>query len=649
MLRPDGDPRIPSEVDSKNFRTACIEYVLDKFTPYIYPILGGDIELRYLPPDDLYTDPHAALVRRSHEVDKFCADYLLTYKKTPSLLTDEVLDHFSDMYEDAKSRFGPQLIAHAQSLGLVRTLSGAQAKSLTNLHEFVYLSGPHKNTYMDLFRVGWEIFRSADEQKGPILLVAPPADSEDDEAPFQVLYLDELYNRDSKFLKEKILDFHKRKALAHLASSIRYDIELHLVPEDQILPKYLTALEEIPDDESKRQVRKHMGQYLTLLKLVLPDYQRTRKRLQNQLDKMFVIGDGYTTTIQDYLTRLTNHPARPQATQQRAASMNDTLKMFMDKEVDHELPPPSGITFSEVSAVLEKPGYYAHDLDFTESNLRGILDQNAKIAQYYSAIANVNNPQQVEQLLQYYLPDFHQTLTNFKAWAGTNYLGKSRYEIFIEKVAFAFEIAYMTPGKDPLQSLDEAIKKYLWTSIGVKEAFPGISMLGPSDQITFHNSHLAMVLPLITVNRIRADLLAQIGTSYQRTEYLLDQALQFKQLEPVLQAAYTNKYSHNDSSLIQRLEQIRSDRALFDRFVKALDISQQEIDKLTQIAKGYDAHLGEIFYDDTFSILFSLLYFEKILPNARASIQTLAFREFLQSLYPGVSPDIWDRYLRPVE
>jgi hypothetical protein len=642
MLRPDGDPRTPSEVDSKDFRTACIKHVLRKFTPYIYPILGGDIELRYLPPDDLYTDPHAALVRRSHEVDKFCADYLLTYKKTPSLLTDEVLDHFSDMYEDAKSRFGPQLIAHAQSLGLVRTLTGAQAKSLINLHEFVYLSGP--------LRVGWEIFRSADEQKGPILLVAPPADPENDEALFQALYLDELYKRDPKFLKEKILNFYKSEVLAHLASSIRYDIKLHLVPEDQILPKYLTALEEIPDDESKRQVRKHMGQYLALLKLVLPDYQHIlQQRFHNQAVKMVDIGDGYTTTIQDYLTRLMNHPARPQATQQRAASMNNTLKMFMDKEVDHELPPPSGITFSEVSAVLKNPGYYAHDLDFTESNLRGILGQNAKIAQYYSAIANVDNPQQVEHLLQYYLPDFHQTLVKFKAWAGTDYSGGSRYEAFVKEVARAFEIDYMTLGKDPLQSLDETIKRNLRLFIVVKEAFPGISMQGPSDRITFHNPHLAMVLPLIIVNRIRADLLAQIGTSYQRTEYLLDQALQFKQLEPVLQAAYTNKYSHSDSSLIQRLERIQSDRALFDRFVKALDISQQEIDKLTQIAKGYNAYLGKRFNKDTFSILFSLLYFEKILPEARASIQTPAFQEFLQSLYPSVSPDIWDRYLRPVE
>ncbi|MCX7996457.1 MAG: hypothetical protein N2691_01700, partial [Patescibacteria group bacterium] len=205
----------PAEVEAQeqNLRAVCIRHVIGNFNPVLYPVeypvLGVDIESRYLLQDEIYVDVvemgSEQFPRLRSEVDASYLDQVSEYQANPAQLTDEELGRLSQEAESARVALGLSLIDEARKLNLVQTVSPDEAKRRTNLaNNWVDPVEDMDTRFPQLHRYGWQIFQPADERAGPVLLV--PVRSEGEVTGFDVLYLDELHKTNPNFLRDRLLD-----------------------------------------------------------------------------------------------------------------------------------------------------------------------------------------------------------------------------------------------------------------------------------------------------------------------------------------------------------------------------------------------------------------------------------------------------------
>ncbi|MCX7996934.1 MAG: hypothetical protein N2691_04265, partial [Patescibacteria group bacterium] len=425
---------------------------------------------------------------------------------------------------------------------------------------------------------------------------------------------------------------YKDSIMGNFADAVRYDIKIQSMPEVQVLPPYLIKLGEIQDEATRAQVGNHMAEYANIVNNVPTGPISTAlQAFRMQARENVPIDDHHSTTIRDYLARLLNHPAYSRHIQDRAKNMLIIFERLMEYPglrdhyflVDQGQFTSSKTVLPEALAVLEQPGYYTR-VGQIEQGLLAKQQLNRSIAEFYSAIEDATDPQQVEALLNIHLPDFYATLTAFKDSLGTDPSGENRFDAFINKVASQVEFNQVTL----LNQIDELL-------IELCSETSSVTHLALSS-----GGSIQMVLPLLVVTKIRSNLYTQKNYGNYTEEYVEEKEQILKQRVQDLKQEYTNKYCLSDDYLDRILMEARPKRIYFETFKNASQITDQEISQLIQIADK-----GELGYHEAIlSIMLSLLYFEKTTPRARKSMETPAFKELLKAMYPKISDEQWNQY-----
>lgn len=222
--RSETEPRHPFD------RAACVRHTARTYV--VYPPILDDLAQRYLP-EDAYASP-ADQLTHFHTQDQAVANLLRQLEDPGVALTDALLKDYQIQATQARRSLGPNIAARAQELELAPTLTPSQTQQLLDISPHIDLAESVTEGYHTFGYTGWGVF-PAKPDHAPVCLV-PHA--EGDNITFSVIHIDALHSADPEFVRSQMTHYLEAQALGSMANSVAYDLDLHRVPEAQLLPSF---------------------------------------------------------------------------------------------------------------------------------------------------------------------------------------------------------------------------------------------------------------------------------------------------------------------------------------------------------------------------------------------------------------------------
>ncbi|MCX7928090.1 MAG: hypothetical protein N2558_00195 [Patescibacteria group bacterium] len=610
-------------------RNACINYTLGKFVPFVDPVLdceldsGGDI---YSAPQPYEGDVKKHLALRSKLVDQYYEEQAKLYRERPELLTEDKLKEFEKEFAIVRFNFGKEIFSDARTRELVRILS---------FEEAVQLFGDQFESWIEEdTNVNWRVFSSIDGENATNFLLLK--NKVGDEIKLESVKIEEI---DRQFLFSRITEYRKKQVMAYLARSIRYDIMCQSIPEDQVLPPFLIELGNIQDEKEREEIRA-----LMLTCLNSPVWQQASMGFIEKLRQSVKL-ESYSFSPEVYLDHVLDHPARTSAAKERAKFQRETLEMINNRtyagSVEFPYPDSDAISEQDVRSVLGDFYRFACLPGLKEPSIKQEFELNKKVREFSKKVIDVEDLDQLQGLLRNEFPDYYDTLVKFKQW-----LGSYLYDEIIKGIVSRMETAILLSShkdEDLLSILDAELQiQLLRHSLGKKQ-FEGIHFEPDNRRVSFYNQRLTMILPLFALKALQVKLSNKVNMGISM-EYINKQVSICKEAVQRHFDNYIQRYLVSDQDLSEELHKISSDRQLFLKFASPLGIGSEDVDVINNIATKITDENKKYCILDIYLALSTLLYLEKVKPQTKRCLQSLAFREFLKYLFPRISDEDWQRY-----
>jgi len=358
MLTPE---RIGFEPEEPFNRADCVRYTARAFILSPSPLVGQEIGTKLF-------------VERSGSLDLDVAQRVTQFRDPGVELTDEKLREFGEQEKLARRAFGPTIVEHAGRFGLVETLTPEQAKACLALAPHVNLVGLIDQQYSGFSPSGWDVFPSKDDNK-PVLLV--PTKFEEGQASFDIVRLDDLYGRDPEFLRQQIIEYEEKYAMYALANSVIYNLKLHQVSKEELIPEYMREVAQIADPEQRAREVRSIQAFLNRMVKLGYGYQGAVYGLNQELSRIRPMGNGYSYNIQSYLRHMARCPTQTEEAHQRSANL---IQVYNDLlSVDYNVAPFDWQTDDPVIRVLQEPARHTVYLDQAEEERVADREQDKKV------------------------------------------------------------------------------------------------------------------------------------------------------------------------------------------------------------------------------------------------------------------------------
>jgi len=281
-------------------RGYCTEYTIDNYTP----VMTGwekSIGLRYLK-DDVYIDG----VIRSRRLNNAFGEEKAKLKKLGKRgLSQDVLSFYIQQEEISRWNFGKSIVEKARDLELIEILTPRQAKERFENFPFDKVGNPSGGTSV-FKKSGWRIFtdekdRFVDYEEKKVYLLSPKLNM-GKQFVFDVVSLDDLYEKDPEFIPEKIVEYETARNLSELASEIKFNYKIHEISPEEILPDFVLEVGKITNPKKRKAEIESMCAFGDRVSELDNDGKYDVNLISNSLFYQKVdMGDGKDLLVSDYL------------------------------------------------------------------------------------------------------------------------------------------------------------------------------------------------------------------------------------------------------------------------------------------------------------------------------------------------------------
>lgn len=613
-------------------RADCVRNTAQSFSPYPF-LLIQRLELRYLPDNDVYVKPGERL-ERLHSFDLAAAQRMGQFSDPGVELTDERLQEFCKQGIQARRDLGSTIVTRARQFGLVETLTSEQAKARLALAPHVNLAEEVDQQYGIFSFSGWDVFPDAQDIDKPVLIM--PNRSEEGQITFEVVNLDNLNALDPEFLPLQIRGYEEKNAMHSLASSVTYNLNLHEIPESELLPEHMRALAQIADPEQRAREILYMQRFMSWMVSLGYDHSETVRLFKRELSMKHInMEDGRSVGIKYYLEHMGKCPAQTEEVHQRNVRLTEVFNVLLS--VDHHYPYSFGLQAANpVRRVLQEPVQHTVYLDRAEKRNAAGKEQDQKVVDFITNTGDATDQVRLLEALQQELPDFHTTIVRFQEWLGTDYFEKSKFDELISRTA---ENIYFAGDKFDLKKLDDTLRRNLIIATSLTRGeFEGVytGYRSVNTGASLYNPHLEAILPLMAIKA------AQSGAEVRKGEEFLGnyherQVQCAKRLIQELAQSYREKIKVADETL----EDIAKKRQALASLQEQTGITNEEVAHLIELATpedGKDNNGFNLIDAHLYTGLFNALVLEK---QGMVDMHTPAFKELLKSLFPGRPDRVW--------
>ncbi len=608
-------------------RASCAQFSVDTFVPrMIHPLLSPNIIQNYLR-DDVYLRPGIADMSL-HTVDRSVASTIAGIGNPVTYFTSERSRQLHQAEDQARRGFGPAVLDRARELEISFTLNSAQATTR--------LATPSENVAGDLHRehgyfgtLGWNVYSAIDDGS-PVLLL--PQTSRKGSTFFQAVDLNELHSRDPEFLPQRIRDHEERYALRTLADTVAYNHGLHEVPEDALIPDTILEVARLSDPAEAGRELGSMAGYLYFLAMV-GDFPNTIKEFQEDIyQRSTPMEEGKTAYIESYLSHMGECPSTSEAARQRNSMLTQayiTLGRLDVRGAEKEGLPQKD---SPVTQVLRNPSSYTYNVDERDQINTARKDYAQQVSRFLDQTQDITDRDALTEALARDLPETHEALTRFQEWLGT---GFSNFDAFLEGT-----VRRMSWSREgfTLESINAALREELrLTGLGARGDFEGVHIPYTPRDVSIHNPHLEVVLPLLVIQELQT----QNNKRALRDAHLTvlqphndERAQQLQQSRHELAQSVEDDIRNYDR-LLQVSEELKDTYAAFKDLT---GITDDDIIHLIDLAKSHTRDEAHFPYG-LYKALVNTLYMEKA---GLINTKTAPFRTFLGSLFPNYPAAVWE-------
>ena len=471
------------------------------------------------------------------------------------------------------------------------------------------------------------MFPSEDDNK-PVLLV--PTKSEEGQASFDIVRLDDLYGRDPEFLRQQIIEYEEKYAMDSLASSVTCNLNLHQVSKEELIPEYMREVAQIADPEQRATEVRSMQAFLNRMVKLGYGYQGAVYGFNQELSRIRPLGNGYSYDIQSYLGHMARCPTQTEEAGQRSINLIKVYNDFLS--VDYNVAPFDRQTDDPVIRVLQEPARYIPVyLDQAEEERVADREQDQKVIAFIAKTRGITDQAQLLKALQQELPEFHGTLVRFQEWLGVDYFNKSNFDELILRSADAISI---DDEKFDLKQVHKTIiEKLALERFSVKGEFEGVYIDTQTSYLI--NPHLEAILPLLVIKSAQSKAEEKKGDRIMADRY--ERKVQHCQrLTDSLGQSYEEKSKRADEN-IRKVRKYREDIA---KFKSQIGITDEEIANLIELTKKEDR--DDDFGPEIDSYLYTGLFNALVLSKQGiVDMQSPAFKALLKSLFRDSPATLW--------
>lgn len=262
-------------------------------------------------------------------------------------------------------------------------------------------------------------------------------------------------------------------------------------------------------------------------------------------------------------------------------------------------------------------------------------EQYQNVIAFIAKTESITDQEQLLEVLERELPEFHATLVKFQKWLGVcGYPERSGFEDLISKIVEAILL-----GGEKVDSgqLSGALEKGLeWVVFATSGEFEGvfIDRYSTGRRISLYNPHLKAVLPLLAIKAAQAKAGEKSEDKYLG-DYYKKQVQRCRELTQGLAQSYEEEIKKVDKALRGIMEM----REAVVVFKEETGMTDEEIARLIKAVTDKDGRDGRPrFNGHLYTALFNAFALHK---QGVVDMRSPAFKGLFESLFPGVSETFW--------
>lgn len=588
---PEGDNSKESQLHS----AACIRWSLNHYTASFYSYFGHGRETddpltRYFPADQVQKDP-SGTGWRMPVVDERLKATIADLLPRAETLSRTDFDTMSQKAHDEMALLGQKIDSLAQKhhlpaydpslLGLLDERSAENLKSATEDQ------GSWLNTR------GWESYSG--EDKTPFLAVKTATGVD-------LLKFDDVFAADPEALRTILIDHYVASATGTLRDIVTYNLGIHQLAEEKIVPLFLQHLSQI-DDESRRQQEFHEIEVIleTLGKIdrdelvhvdgFLRRLSRTPVELPNDSRRA-------------YLDMYLDHRAECDSEGELAQDHFEALRV-LSTQIDADKQALIAAAEIEPADILRWPRHYTQKyLDLQQKNYQKELDSATRLQQFFGQDVTSQDLTSLMTHFQEIHPGLAQTLDQLLQSLAPTHASKRPFDGLIDETTrYAdYHDAKMTWAQ-ARESLASALYMRLWD---------------PDSREKW--GYIDRTDPLRPKIHLTDGSLADVLTYFAAVKAGAPKAF-FDQLKETYQAKV--KEGQN------QLTEVDDHRIQIASFRKKHHLSWESVEELLALAKDNPS---------VFAALFNTLVLAK---DGKINLANPSLKAVLAELYPDQSPETW--------
>lgn len=619
-------------------RDQCIASTLDHFTYQFYPMAPDAVglESKFLGDDVYYPDPQDQIHFRIRNVEASVASAVEELRKKRVIITPDWPHEQRQLNsQEIRTRVN-QLRQHAASLHALSTLDEQSIKE-------TFADPWSLNLRLELYPFrsrGWDIQPAQD---GSLRLLVRL----DSEEPLQMINLETLYERDPQYIQGFIRQYHDLERLNVLLDEIGFNLGIHELPAQAIMPRWLISLFNRPEQLNEEIAgianlaswfcRLDDGRFRDYFKRTFPIINNSGSHYSTQLP------EGQKIFLGEYLAHVATCPGVDNFARQTAQRQLEILDAIAAISLPYPPEPPPEIAAKEWDIFQNPLAYTEPILTASEKSNKKGLKEYPEFLEFLEASVDIQDDESLWSSLEAKLPKLHQKLRDFESWSGKGYLHPTKLEDVVDACRAEVWRA-ITRGGISLNLVTDIVQVQLGATTASKSAKEqrawgtrAEERLSTEARFYLSDPRLeSLVICLVAkstinyINRRRDD----IGAT--RTAELLGRV---KKVEGALIAEYRGKIA----ICKENLDEIRGKRQLMAEFLQRTRLTPEDIESLKAITTGKkrgERREPDYSGENRFSILFNTFYLGV---TEQIDLSSPTILALLEEFFPEVLPTDFQR------
>jgi len=613
--------------------TECIRTSLNLYKPNLFSFLGEGISLtdKFLSEEVIEaTSPHHFQLK---SVNRAMRGFKQLFKDRGLKPSGDNFDQIGEEANAEQRRFGGNVLAKAEGLSLVRTISVEEAAGSLQVRTHGGFQREVEYEHTFLKSRGWQVYPN---QENEAILVT--LQSEEEQQELKAVNIDRLYETDPKFVKRQIRNFFRNQAIRGITNSVTYNLMVHRVSESDLFPQVIRELGNISSTED--------GDFDRLTETL--KVQAYLILLTQYTDFQFHESDGFVrglptrnTKIESdsrqmypdyYLQHMATCPGETEQTRLRAGRMENTYNILRATRLEAPYHP---IPDTSEAQILRNPIQYTTQcLDDLEQEIRQGIELDRNFLTFLDKTRGKMRFDQIVEILQETNPLLYEQNIGFQEALGEDYAGKSNYDRFLKDGARDLFFETIRSTRDKAITLED-VKQSIAHSLYV----PSGNLHGDNEWTRRDHSNPYKPKTVITDETLRDLNTYLVMKRLENEERDRDSTINSQTLESLFKD-FKGDYQKKIGNSNIHLDGVANQRVVFQAYLDQYGIPISTVSQLVEISKlGTTEEMWNRYDYAKFSLLFRTLAYSR---RGYVEPKSPIFQSLVRELFPKIKEEEWD-------